>query len=58
MSRYRLLPYWYTLFRTAATVGMPPMRPLWVHYPADTNTYTMEDQVGGVVINLLNVLIV
>jgi Glycosyl hydrolases family 31 len=45
MARYRLLPYWYTLFHTAATVGMPPMRPLWVHYPDDTTTYTMEDQV-------------
>jgi mannosyl-oligosaccharide alpha-1,3-glucosidase len=49
MSRYRLLPYWYTLFHTAATVGMPPMRPLWVHYPTDITTYTMEDQVSAAI---------
>ena len=33
--RYRLLPYNYTLAREAADTGLPMMRALWLHYPAD-----------------------
>ena len=33
--RYRLLPYNYSLMRTACDTGLPPMRALWLHYPAD-----------------------
>ncbi|XP_074580003.1 putative glucan 1,3-alpha-glucosidase [Curcuma longa] len=37
--RYSLLPYYYTLFREAATSGIPVMRPLWLEFPADKETY-------------------
>ena len=33
--RYQLLPYNYTLAREARDTGMPFMRALWLHYPAD-----------------------
>ncbi len=42
--RYRLLPYLYTLFREHTETGAPVMRPLWFEYPADSRTYTIEDQ--------------
>jgi len=44
LSRYAILPYIYTLFYIASTEGMPVMRPLWVHYPTDVKTFTMDDQ--------------
>lgn len=37
--RYSLLPYYYTLFREAATSGIPILRPLWLEFPADKETY-------------------
>ncbi|KAA0709548.1 Neutral alpha-glucosidase AB [Triplophysa tibetana] len=43
-QRYALLPYWYQLFYHAHTTGMPVMRPLWVEYPMDTATFTIDDQ--------------
>jgi alpha-glucosidase len=43
--RYRLLPYFYTLFWQAATTGAPILRPLVYHYPHDRQTYTLSDQV-------------
>lgn len=33
--RYRLLPYYYTLFRESAQTGLPVMRPLFFADPAD-----------------------
>jgi alpha-glucosidase (family GH31 glycosyl hydrolase) len=33
--RYQLMPYTYTLAREAFDTGMPLMRALWLHYPAD-----------------------
>ncbi|MGB3208390.1 MAG: TIM-barrel domain-containing protein [Crinalium sp.] len=43
--RYQLLPYIYTLFWEAANTGAPILRPLLYHYPNDTKTYTLYDQV-------------
>ncbi|HLU07915.1 MAG TPA: TIM-barrel domain-containing protein [Woeseiaceae bacterium] len=33
--RYRLLPYNYALAWQARDLGLPMMRPLWLHYPQD-----------------------
>ena len=41
--RYALLPYWYTLFYEGEIKGVPPMRPLWAHYPADPKTFGIQD---------------
>ncbi|CAD5191540.1 unnamed protein product [Musa acuminata subsp. malaccensis] len=38
-TRYSLLPYYYTLFREAAVTGIPVMRPLWLEFPSDKETY-------------------
>lgn len=48
-ARYRLLPYWYTLFYTSEHDGSPIMRPLWVEFPHDKGTFGTEDEhlVGG-----------
>ncbi|XP_027028182.1 neutral alpha-glucosidase C isoform X1 [Tachysurus fulvidraco] len=43
-QRYCLLPYWYTLFHLAHTSALPPMRPLWVEFPKETETFTVENQ--------------
>jgi alpha-glucosidase len=47
--RYRLLPYLYTLFEENERTGLPPMRPLWFDYPADTRASLVDDQflLGG-----------
>lgn len=42
--RYALLPHLYTLMEEAATRGLPPMRPLFLHYPDDVETYALSDQ--------------
>ncbi|KAK3093332.1 hypothetical protein FSP39_014183 [Pinctada imbricata] len=43
-TRYSFLPYWYTLFYKAYKEGIPVMRPLWVEYPSDKDTFNMDDQ--------------
>lgn len=43
-TRYRLLPYLYTLFQQASTNGTPIMRPLYYHYPQDERAYETETQ--------------
>ncbi|KAJ3342819.1 hypothetical protein HDU93_000949 [Gonapodya sp. JEL0774] len=44
MERYRLLPYWYTLFFEAHVTGVPVMRAMVVEFPRDENVFGMEDQ--------------
>uniref|UniRef100_A0A673A716 Glucosidase, alpha; neutral C n=1 Tax=Sphaeramia orbicularis TaxID=375764 RepID=A0A673A716_9TELE len=48
-QRYCLLPFWYTLFHQAHTSGLPPLRPLWVEFPKEEDTFTVDDQymIGG-----------
>ncbi|KAJ2555374.1 glucosidase II, partial [Coemansia sp. RSA 1933] len=41
-QRYRMLPYWYTLFREASITGMPLMRPMWMEFPDDSETFAEE----------------
>jgi alpha-glucosidase len=43
--RYRLLPYLYTLFWEASRRGAPVLRPLLYHFPDDSDTYQIHDQV-------------
>lgn len=43
-KRYALLPYWYTLFYQNEKEGIPPMRPLWTHFPSDVKTFGLEGQ--------------
>ncbi|KAJ8289130.1 hypothetical protein COCON_G00017890 [Conger conger] len=42
-ERYRLLPYWYTLFYHAHTAAQPPVRPLWVEFPQEEDTFAVEN---------------
>ena len=42
--RYRLLPYTYTLTRQARDTGLPLMRALWLHYPADVTAAARGDE--------------
>ena len=42
--RERLRPYIHQQMRTAARIGLPPMRPLFVDYPADPQAWQVEDQ--------------
>ncbi|XP_052767402.1 neutral alpha-glucosidase AB-like isoform X1 [Mya arenaria] len=43
-ARYSYLPLWYTLFYEGEQRGAPPMRPLWVEYPTDKDTFNMDDE--------------
>jgi alpha-glucosidase (family GH31 glycosyl hydrolase) len=42
--RYRLLPYNYTLAREASDTGLPMMRALWLHYPADPEAVKLGNE--------------
>ncbi|XP_072314317.1 neutral alpha-glucosidase C [Eucyclogobius newberryi] len=48
-QRYQLLPYWYTLFYWAHTMGQPPLRPLWVEFPTEEETFAVDNEytIGG-----------
>uniref|UniRef100_UPI00398F50E8 neutral alpha-glucosidase C-like isoform X2 n=1 Tax=Pristiophorus japonicus TaxID=55135 RepID=UPI00398F50E8 len=43
-ERYALLPFWYTLFYMAHTKAEPVIRPLWVEFPEETNTFAVDDE--------------
>ncbi|XP_074145469.1 neutral alpha-glucosidase C isoform X1 [Sminthopsis crassicaudata] len=43
-ERYALLPYWYTLFYRAHVASEPVMRPLWVEFPNELETFGVEDE--------------
>ncbi|KAM6202498.1 neutral alpha-glucosidase C [Rhynchocyon petersi] len=43
-ERYTLLPYWYSLFYRANVTAEPIMRPLWVEFPNELETFSMEDE--------------
>ncbi|XP_077396145.1 neutral alpha-glucosidase C isoform X2 [Festucalex cinctus] len=43
-ERYRLLPYWYTLFYRAHTDGLPVLRPLWIEFPQEKSIFSVEHQ--------------
>lgn len=42
--RYIWFPYIYTLFHEASVSGVPVMRPLFMEYPNDKNTFNLADQ--------------
>jgi alpha-glucosidase len=42
--RYQLLPHLYSVIRESSESGLPAMRPLMLEYPADPQTYGMDDQ--------------
>ncbi|KAM9646126.1 neutral alpha-glucosidase C isoform 2-T2 [Trichechus inunguis] len=43
-ERYALLPYWYSLFYRAHKTAEPIMRPLWVEFPNELETFGIEDE--------------
>ncbi|KAJ7394088.1 hypothetical protein OS493_003764 [Desmophyllum pertusum] len=44
MARYRLLPYLYTQFAQAHTLGSAVARPLFYEFPKDSRTYAIDRQ--------------
>ncbi|XP_032084957.1 neutral alpha-glucosidase C isoform X2 [Thamnophis elegans] len=43
-ERYSLLPYLYMLFYQAHSMAEPVMRPLWVEFPKELETFGIEDE--------------
>ncbi|DBA02596.1 TPA: hypothetical protein N0F65_011968 [Lagenidium giganteum] len=43
-TRYALLPYIYTLFQACSAKGLPVMRPLWMHFAQNPESFTEEDE--------------
>nr|XP_031528761.1 neutral alpha-glucosidase C isoform X1 [Vicugna pacos] len=43
-ERYALLPYWYSLFYFAHVASQPIMRPLWIEFPGELETFGVEDE--------------
>ncbi|HET9920757.1 MAG TPA: TIM-barrel domain-containing protein [Ktedonobacteraceae bacterium] len=52
-TRYRFLPYLYTLFREANLSGAPIMRPLYYHFPQEAEALDVETEflVGEVLLS-------
>ncbi|RZC27677.1 Glyco hydro 31 domain containing protein, partial [Asbolus verrucosus] len=44
-TRYKHLPVWYTLFYQHTRDRDPIIRPLFYHYPEDTNVYQIDNQI-------------
>lgn len=44
MTRYSLLPLWYTVFYEAYSTGLPAMRTMFSEFPDDVHTFAMDDQ--------------
>ncbi|KAF7966062.1 hypothetical protein HWV62_40232 [Athelia sp. TMB] len=42
--RYALLPYWYTLFANASTIGTPPVRALFFEFPDEPELFAVDRQ--------------
>ncbi|KAF9585987.1 hypothetical protein BGW38_010628 [Lunasporangiospora selenospora] len=42
--RYKLLPFWYTLFHEASVDGAPIIRPMFTEFPEDEAVFDMDDQ--------------
>ena len=42
--RYRLVPYLYTLADITYRTGLPPMRPLFLEFPDDRTTWSLNDE--------------
>lgn len=42
--RYSLLPYWYSTFYEAYSVGVPVMRTMFTEFPSDSATFSIDDQ--------------
>ncbi|KAM6181104.1 neutral alpha-glucosidase C [Erethizon dorsatum] len=43
-ERYTLLPYLYSLFYQAHVASEPVMRPLWIEFPNELETFGVEDE--------------
>lgn len=43
-KRYMMLPFWYTQFYINNQTGLPVIRPLWVEFPTDRNTFTIDNE--------------
>eukprot|EP00117_Sycon_ciliatum_P017449 scpid32873/ scgid16435/ Neutral alpha-glucosidase AB; Alpha-glucosidase 2; Glucosidase II subunit alpha len=44
LARYSRLPFWYTLYYHASKTGVPTMRPLWVEFPSEEATFSLEEE--------------
>jgi mannosyl-oligosaccharide alpha-1,3-glucosidase len=44
MTRYALLPFWYSVFYDAEITGMPVMRMIWMQYPKTEAVFSLDDQ--------------
>ena len=42
--RYQLLPHIYNVMHEASTTGLPAMRPLFLEFPEDAATWSMDEQ--------------
>lgn len=43
-TRYRLLPYFYTVLQNATATGAPALRPLFFSFPQDPATHPIGSQ--------------